>query len=199
MVYLGKSISGNPCQNTDSHPCTRPRLFIEPIYLSSYLSTSYQIICRHLTRLLVGNFPAYSPNFLCNYGVPNCIFKHYHMDRRPQKYQQSYQQCSRPCPSGAHRPQNHQSIGLGGARRRRSYQSVAIYCVPAPARVGLAALKIAKYCYISCSRPCPGGARRVRSYRSIAIYRVPAPTQVGLAALKVTEVLLVIVFPPLRR
>ena len=93
----------------------------------------------------------------------------------------------------------------------RSYQSVAIYRVPALPKWGSLPSKLPKCRYLPCSCPCPGGVPRPRtcshpcpsgvprprSFQSVAIYRVPAPAQVGFPALKVTQVSLFIVFPPL--
>ena len=81
-----------------------------------------------------------------------------------------------------------------GARRPRSYQSVAIYRVPPPCPGE--ARRPTKVLLFIVFPPCPAEARRPRSYQSLVIYRVPPTARVGLGGLEVTKVLLFIVFLP---
>ena len=70
-----------------------------------------------------------------------------------------------------------------------SFESVAIYPVPALAQVEIPAQEVAKVSLFIVFFPCPGGVFCLRSYESVATPRVPRPAQV-------TKVLLFVVFPP---
>ena len=166
------------------------------------LCTSHakQITLRSRMIKLVFLFPKHALAYWGSYRLLKELRKRSAPSKLPK-----YIQCSRLC--------------CGGCSRPRSFESIAIYRVPASAAVRCRALKVTKvslftvfppvpqcgaapsrlrrYRYLPCSRLCRGAVPHLQSYESIAIYCVPASAMVRCRALEVMRVSLFSVFPPL--